>query len=490
VNTYNSIKWFFLRFLGFIYLIAFWSSAVQIKALIGENGITPANEFLQGIKIQIPDWQAYYLCPTLAWFDASDTSLMILVVAGIVFSIMSMLGYIQRISFLLSWLLYLSIVNAGNVFMSFQWDSLLLETGFLAIFLAPNKLIERKNEIIPPSIFVIWLLRFLLFKLMFLSGAVKLVSGDESWRNLTALSYHWYTQPLPMPIAWLMEQLPASVNKFCTFTTLFIELFIPFFIFFGRKMRFMAFIILVLFQICIIATGNYTFFNLLTIALCLVLLDDMQLQKSINFILKIQFQNLEQQSKIIMRNTVANKIIGIALVLTVGLSSFNEVISTAFRITITPLALENMFIEPLRITGTYGLFAVMTKSRLEIIIEGSNDGSIWQAYKFKYKPQELNQAPAWVAPYQPRLDWQMWFAALSNYENNQWFVNFIMRLLQGQTDVLALLDKNPFPDKAPKYIRAVSYNYYFTDFNTLMKTGNWWRREYVGIYLPPLSLAK
>jgi len=350
--------------------------------------------------------------------------------------------------------------------MAFQWDVLLLETGFLAIFFAPWPLGREKPS--PPPTVMLWLLRWLAFRLMFLSGLVKLTSGDPTWRNLTALQFHYQTQPLPNPIAWYAHQLPASVHKFACAGMFGIELLLPFFIFAPwRLVRAAAGTLLIAFQLAIVATGNYTFFNWLTIALCLLVFG-------------------EYFPKPVWRREAPGILLALALV---PLS----LIETAVRFRADlPEWIEQPigWAMPFHVVNSYGLFAVMTTTRPEIIVEGSHDGEQWAAYEFPHKPGDPRRAPTWVAPHQPRLDWQMWFAALSGPQRTPWFHRFVIRLLEGSPDVLRLLRNNPFPGRPPKYVRARLFEYRFTTPQERAATKDWWYRTPRGSYFPPVSLKE
>ena len=458
-STYATAEWLFLRALATIYLIGFVSFGVQATGLIGSNGILPAGRYLHAVSGGL-GVAGYWTVPTILWLNSSDAFLKTVCGAGAAISIVLLLGFVERAALICLFLLYLSLCTAGQDFMSFQWDMLLLESGFLAIFLGRSRVI-------------VWLFRWLLFRLMFLSGAVKLLSHDPAWRNLTAMSFHYETQPLPTPAAWYAQQLPFWFQRASTGMVFVIELLMPFLLLGPRRLRFFGVRWILLLQALIFITGNYTFFNLLAIALCVFVFDDASLPKL---------------------NTAARKAttpkglaIAVAtLILVLSLALFS---STFFDFVPPPADALVRWTSPFGIVNSYGLFAVMTTRRPEIIVQGSNDGVNWQDYEFRYKPGDLHKAPRWVAPHQPRLDWQMWFAALSqNYRGSPWFVNFAVRLLQGSPDVLGLLAKNPFPDAPPKYVRAELYDYKFTDFQTRQHNGQWWRRDPAGIYLPAISL--
>jgi lipase maturation factor 1 len=488
--AYLLTRWIFLRALGLVYLVAFVSLWTQVNGLMGHNGILPADQFISAAQQQCDTQriglERYYLLPTLCWFNSSDDFLNIQCAAGTLFAILLVAGITPAPCLASLWLLYLSLSTVGRDFLGFQWDNLLLEAGFLAIFFAPWQLLPRPARESPPSRIVLWLLRLLLFKLMVSSGCVKLLSGDTSWRNLTALTFHYQTQPLPTWIGWYAGQLPLWFQKISCAAMFAVELGAPFLIFAPRQIRFFGCAALVSLQILILLTGNYTFFNFLAIALCLLLLDDFILQKFVPRKMSGCFKTQKNGP----RWRWPRVIIIIPLAVVVLAVSFFQVISM-FGVRsglLAPAAMLDGWLMPLRTVNSYGLFAVMTTKRNEIIIEGSADGVNWLSYEFKYKPGDVNRHPVFVAPFQPRLDWQMWFAALGNYQQNPWFGNFCERLLQGSPEVLALLEKNPFPGKPPRFIRAGFYDYRFTSLAVHRATGAWWKREFDGEYLPPVSL--
>jgi predicted DCC family thiol-disulfide oxidoreductase YuxK/uncharacterized membrane protein YphA (DoxX/SURF4 family) len=491
--SYVLVRRAFLSCLGVIYLIAFVSLWVQINGLIGSNGIVPVQQTMGALKQEADDahigWTRYYHVPTLCWFNSSDGFLNFQCAAGTALAVLLIAGIAPAPCLFLLWLIYLSLCSVSDPFLGFQWDVLLLETGLLAIFFGPLQWLPRRpSRETPPSRVALWLLRWLLFKLMFRSGCVKLTSGDPTWRNLTALNYHFETQPLPTWIGWYAHHFPSWVHRSDTIGMFVIELGIPILIFLPRRPRQLAFFAILALQFFIMLTGNYCFFNLLTMVLCLTLLDDAALQKCLP-------AKWCGTPSVLRRDTtfpleIARRVLLFPLVAVVLITSavqFREMFHTRIWIPGKALTVYEWFM-PFRSFNGYGLFQVMTTSRPEIIVEGSNDGTNWQAYEFKYKAGDLKIRPRFVEPHQPRLDWQMWFAALGDYRENPWFVNFCIRLLQGSPQVLALLEKNPFPNAPPKYIRAVIYDYHFTDAATRRKTGEWWSRTPVGIYLPVISL--
>ncbi|MGP0075544.1 MAG: lipase maturation factor family protein [Bryobacteraceae bacterium] len=455
-------EWVFLRLLAAVYLIAFASLTIQITGLIGARGILPLGGYLAAVSKAL-GVRGYWSMPTIFWLAHGDWFLKAVCFAGVAISIALLPGILggvwERLLLACLYVLYLSLCTAGQDFLSFQWDSLLLETGFLAIFLGNSKL-------------VVLLFRWLLFRLLFLSGAVKLTSHDPVWRDWTALAYHYMTQPLPNVIAWYMYQLPVGFQRFSTAATLFVELFIPFLFFAPRMWRLWGAGAALFLQTLIFLTGNYTFFNLLTISLCVFLFDDRDFGKL----------RLREHAARTARYAV---IAAAAVILALSISELHEMFFET-----TPEAASTLvqMAAPFQIANTYGLFASMTTTRPEIIVQGSNDGATWLDYQFRFKAGDLREPPHWVAPYQPRLDWQMWFAALADYRAAPWFTNFMVRLLQGSPDVVGLLGKNPFPNAPPKYVRAELFDYSFTNFATRRATGDWWARQPRGLYFPEISL--
>jgi hypothetical protein len=503
-------RWLFLRLLGLVYLAAFLSLWTQIDGLIGSRGILPVGEYLEAVSGRVGPERFWWL-PTFSWIDAGDGFLHFQCGAGTILSLLLIAGVAPVPALFLLWAIYLSLSTVCREFLGFQWDILLLETGFLAIFLAPRRWRPGSARETAPSATVLWLCRWLLFRLMFLSGAVKLLSGDEAWRNLTALSYHYETQPLPTWIGWYAHQMPGWIHSGCTVVMFGIELLAPFLIFCGRRARWIACGSFALLMLLISLTGNYCFFNLLTLTLCVLLLDDALLIRWLPaslaaLVRRRLLPRIEPGAgelpggghgsaglNVAPDSWERVRIAGLALLAAVYLLvSGAETAARLFRVRDLPWPVAGLLrlISPLRTINSYGLFAVMTTRRPEIVIEGSDDGGTWLAYEFKWKPGDLTRRPAFVAPHQPRLDWQMWFAALGDCRGNPWLVNFLGRLLEGAPEALALLEKNPFPGRPPSRIRAVLYEYSFTDLATRRATGEWWRRERKGLYCPELSLRQ
>ncbi|MGZ4838299.1 MAG: lipase maturation factor family protein [Terriglobales bacterium] len=471
----------FLRALGIIYLIAFVSFGVQAPGLVGRNGIYPLAQTMSAVR-RYYGGAAFRVFPSVFLLSADDRFLAAVWIAGCVFALLLILGLMRRVACASAFVLYLSIATAGQAFMSFQWDALLLEAGFLAIFLGWSRMMP-------------WMFRWLLFRLMFMSGVVKLASGDTSWHALTAMRYHYQTQPLPTPLAWYMYQLPTWFQSLTTAVVLLVELGVPFLVWFPRRLRLLAAGILIVFQVLIMLTGNYAFFNLLTIALCLWLVDDARWEKSQIRLTSVKSRQMwdtvisrARQRWSATTKSVAKVAIGTGVSILILFTSLAEVTGPILHWTLPGSDQAQATLAPFEIVNSYGLFAVMTTTRPEIVIEGSSDGVNWQAYEFKYKPGEVKRPPRWVEPHQPRVDWQMWFAALGNYQQNPWLLRFMLRMLQGSPQVSKLLARNPFAKAPPTYVRASVYEYQFTNWRERRETGAWWKREYRGVYLPALDM--
>jgi hypothetical protein len=446
-QTFHITENVFLRLLGLVYLVAFASLWPQIVGLVGASGIVPAAETLLSMHHDY-GWRAYWYVPSVFWLSPTDTVLHLICALGCVAALLLMFGVVVRGAALAAYFLYLSLVSIGQPFTSFQWDALLLEAGFLAFFAG--------SALLPLGY------RFLLFRLVFESGLVKLTSGDINWRNLHALRYHFLTQPLPNPLAYYLYFAPAWLLDTLTVATLFIELVVPFLLFaYPRRVRQIAASLLVAFQIFIALTGNFAFFNLLTIALCLWALDD----ESLRWVPKWRIPAVAGRMKILDFG------VGSLIALSV----------------LQLFALAPSFIESFEIVNTYGLFAIMTTSRTELVIEGSDDNGHWQAYSFPDKPGDPRRGLPLVAPYQPRLDWQMWFAALGQPEGNFWVKALCYKLLLNDKEVLKLLEPSPFA-KAPRAIRILAYSYTFAPPAQRKREGTVWQRKLLGIWFGPESI--
>lgn len=485
--TWFLSRWVFLRLLGLIYLIAFASLWSQLDGLIGSGGILPAQEFLNAVRQHLGD-ASYWRVPTLCWLAADDRTLHILCGAGVALSLLLIVAVAPIAALVGLWALYLSLVGVGQDFLNFQWDALLLETGFLAIFIAPRQLWPRPSRESDPPAAVLWLMRWLLFRLMFLSGVTKLTYHDPTWWGLTALEVHYQTQPLPTWIGWYAHQLPAWLQQLSCAVMFAIEIGMPFLIFGPRRLRLVACAGFVALMLLIGLTGNYTFFNLLALALCVLLVDDSLWRRALpaRFVARFPLARPPARAALWRRLAVAPLVIVV-----VGVSVLEGYQEIAGRRAL-PASVESAlnWVRPFRSINGYGLFRVMTTTRPEIVIEGSDDGRTWHAYEFRWKPGDPQRAPAFVEPHQPRLDWQMWFAALQAPGRPPWFMSLVRRLLEGSRPVRGLLGGDAFVDAPPRYIRAVLYEYCFTDAAQRAAGDGWWRRELRGLYLPSVSLPR
>lgn len=460
-SQYRLVCRAFLLMLGLCYLAAFFSLGTQVSGLLGAEGILGAADYFSEARTVLGHvnwWQM----PTLFWLNSSDTALQLACLAGGALAGMVVLGFYTRTALAGCYLLYLSLLYAGQLFMRFQWDILLLECGLLGLLLHPRVGIS------------IFLYRWLLFRVMFFSGVVKIVSGDPTWDNLTALQYHYQTQPLPTPLAWYFHHLPDGFHVFCTGLTLFIELALPFLIFAPRQLRRVAAGSFILLQVTILLTGNYNFFNLLILALCLLLFDDHDLRRCAALLRAPPADRPGRAARVF--TTLAACIL-IAASIGPSWRTFHPGPPDALTTALRPLVAANR----------YGPFAVMTTERPELIVEGSMDGRDWLPYEFRHKPGDPARGPGWNVPMQPRLDWQLWFAALSSYGQQPWIGNLVYRLLRGSKPVETLFAATPFAEP-PTWVRISLYRYRFTTPGEYRATGHRWHREYLGLYLPPQRL--
>ncbi|MGB3052931.1 MAG: lipase maturation factor family protein [Polyangiales bacterium] len=473
-QTYAVSSWLFARVLGAVLFVAFVSLGVQAKGLLGASGVMPIAMLIGQAK---GAGHSFWQHPSALWWGSGDTMISAVWVVGIIAALALLLGFVPKLALAVSWFAYLSFVSLGWPFMSFQWDVLLLEVSFTAFFFVPLRFWDRPSGHPAPHPIARWALWWLLFRLVFRSAWVKLASGDAAWADLSALGYHYWTQPLPTALAWYANLLPDWFQTFSCALMFAVEFGAPVLLWFpwawARRTAATAIVALML---LIALTGNYGFFNLCTIALCIPLLDDQ--------LLKRFARGRFDVSPAPDRKTKWNAWPGVAPALVILLSGVIFVSGTFGRG--APRWLGPIY--PFSTFNNYGLFAVMTTERPEIEIEGTVDGQIWKPYRFRYKPGPLDRAPVWNSPHQPRLDWQMWFAALGDYRRNVWLSNLMRRLLQAEPTVLGLLDENPFEERPPKQIRAIIYRYEPTGRDERKATGNWWKRRDRALYAPILGV--
>ena len=469
-HSYRLVTALFLRLLGLIYLIAFASIGVQIEGLAGAEGILPFSQELHHLQNQL-GIERYFLIPTLFWLNASDWALTAAAIAGFAVSMLIILNRWTRLSLAAAFVLYLSLYSAGQLFMNFQWDGLLLEAGFLAIFLSPASRV------------VVLLFRWLLFRLRFMSGISKLTMQDPSWSGLTALNNYFEVQPLPTPLAWYAHQLPEWLLKTGTATTLIIEILVPLMMFLPRRWRFTAAWITIIWQVLIMLTSNHNWFNILTIILCLFLFDDKAVQSIVPRGLKTWLSQQPEPttdggSALINRILVA--VLAGFILLTSGVHFWELVALQRAPGTIGTLI---EYAEAYRVVNKYHVFPTMRTQRVELELSGSEDGREWKNYRFRYKPGDPAERPAIVLPHQPRLDWEMWFVA-QHPKYMYFFHSFLQALLDNSPTVTALLAHNPFAGQPPRYIRVEAYKYRFSTPEERQETGQWWQRDALGPFRP------
>ena len=495
-------RWIFLRGLALIYLSAFYSLLFQIKGLIGPDGILPATDYLQAVSASMHG-QRFWFAPSLLWFGASNHALAVLCWVGLCAALLALFNLWPRISLAACLILFLSFVSVAQEFSGYQSDGMLLEAGFLALFFAPPGFQPGLGHRNPPSRASLFLLQWEWFRIYFESGVAKIASGDTSWRTLRAMDDYYQNGPLPTWIGWYVQQLPHWFHASATAYTLLTETLIVWMLFLPRRWRIACFCIVTPFEISIILTANYAFLNYLVLLLGILLLDDRTIEwllpkkipswlGEINSTERAAYEAASTSPKpkvewlnrlVPFRRLIAGLCLG--LVFYSATAQLIWMFAPSLPISQAPVR----WLDPFRIANRYGLFAVMTHERYEIEFQGSTDGKTWIVYPFRYKPQSIDSAPGIYAPFQPRFEWNLWFASLGSWREYRFVVWTEERLLKNDPDVLALFAKNPFAGAAPKQVRAVIYQYWFTDVKTKRATGNWWRRELLGDYAPGLERA-
>lgn len=472
-------RWLYLRALALVSLAAFGSLYVQLPGLIGSRGLLPA---ASAFDVPGPSLGTVFRLPTLAWWVSSDAGLAGMSLVGAGLSLLLLLNVAPRLVLLGAWGLHLSLIVAGGPFFRYQWDLLLTETLFMSVFVAPPHWLPG-GEVRSPSRASVLAIRGVLFKFMMLAGAAKLLSGDPAWWGLEATVHHFETQPLPNPVAWYADGLPAAVHAGLALGVLVIELAVPLLIFGPRRMRLAAFYPLVGLQGAIVLTGNYGALNLLSVVLCVMLLDDEHLR---GFRLRIPcplYPRAGPGEAAWMRRG-CHVVLGGLLVLNL------VVVSHWLLRPVVPgwVGTVRRAVGPWRTVNVYGLFGVMTTTRREVIVQGSRDGRDWKPYVFRHKPGDPERRPSWVVGHMPRLDWQMWFLALRDSDGRtpRWFRRLAVALLENRRPVLDLLAHNPFGDRPPRYVRAVTYRYRFAPSGGA--ASRWWVRDRRRLHLAPVSL--
>jgi hypothetical protein len=461
-------RFVFERALAGIYFVAFLCAANQFLPLLGERGLLPISRFIQFVPFRSS--------PSLFYFAHGDLVVRIAAWLGVALSALMLTGLPQRwgaipaaVGWALLWALYLSFVNVGQTFYAFGWESLLLETGFFAIFLG--------GITSTPNALLMWIYRWTLFRVMFGAGLIKL-RGDPCWRDLTCLDYYFETQPIANPLSWYFHWLPSGVHRAGVAFNHVAELGVPFLYFLPQPFAAVGGLITVAFQLTLIVSGNLSWLNWITIVLCIPTFDDRWLSW-----LPLAMPGLDVPG-------IAHRVIVAALAVLVAVLSIGPVLNM-----LSPSQVMNTSFNTIHLVNTYGAFGSVTRVRHEIVIEGTSDAVVtdtsgWRPYEFKGKPGDPARQPPQIAPYHLRLDWLMWFAAMGSPSQHPWFTALLAKLLEGNKDVLGLLRRNPFPDRPPRWVRAMYYEYTFTTPEERRQAGRWWKRRLIGPYMQPVALRQ
>ena len=479
--TFWLTRFLILRLLGLVYLVAFLVAARQIVPLIGSHGLTPVRQYLSETgSLYDSRWQAFERHPSLFWLDASDSFLQRMAWVGVGLSLPVLMGFANAVLMALLWALYMSFVHVGQVWYGYGWEIQLLETGFLAIFLCPLLDPRPFPRRAPPTV-VIWLLRWLVFRIMVGAGLIKL-RGDACWRNLTCLDYHYETQPIPNPLSWYAHFAPRWFHRAGVLYNHLTELVAPWLAFAPRVWRHLAGSVMVAFQVFLIFSGNLSFLNYLTIVPVLACFDDGLLSALLPASLAARARRAAEHAA----PSRPQQIAAYALVALVAVLSVEPVANL-----ISPGQIMNTSFSAFDLVNTYGAFGSVNRERHEVVFEGTRDEVVgpqtrWKPYEFRCKPGETTRAPCIVSPYQPRIVWQLWFASMAPPEHEPWAVHLVWKLLHGDPGARSLLESDPFPSAPPRYIRARYYRYEFAPPGD--KSGAWWHRTLLTDWLFPLSI--
>ncbi|XP_026133198.1 lipase maturation factor 1 [Carassius auratus] len=503
-GTYWLTRIVLLRAIAFIYFVAFSVAYNQNKQLIGEKGLMPCKDYLRSVKRYVGGkigFAALAYTPSVLWFmdwNDMDANLDGIALAGMALSgFVLIMGRANMIIMGVLWILYHSIVNVGQIWYSFGWESQLLETGFLGIFLCPLWSLSSMPRRCPPSLVSIWTFRWLIVRIMLGAGLIK-IRGDRCWRELTCMDFHYETQPVPNPMSYYMHRSPWWFHRFETLSNHFIELVVPFFTFMGRRMCMLNGVLQILFQVVLIISGNLSFLNWLTIVPCLACFDDAALAflfgrsgRARQTLLQIQTEEASGLKPASSRGMLIRRVLNVSLGILITYLSVPVVMNL-----LSSRQMMNTSFDPLRIVNTYGAFGSVTKERTEVVFQGTlssdhtGDQVVWEEYEFLCKPGALERRPCLISPYHYRLDWLMWFAAFQTYEQNEWVIHIAGRLLANDSTVLSLMGHNPFQNREkPRWIRGEHFRYKFTrPGSSGAAQGRWWVRKRIGPYFPPVNL--
>lgn len=486
-SSYLLTRRVLLQSLGFIYVIAFCSLLLHLRPLFSSDGLLPASGFVEYLKSSGSE-DAFWQRPTLFWFNSSDGALFFFAGIGLVLSVLLMAGIANVFQMISIWLIYMSFVHVGQIFYGYGWEILLLETTFLAIFLCPATRLRLSRAPLPPAVVVLWLYRWLAFRVMFGAGLIKL-RHDPCWMDLTCLVYHYETQPIPNFFSWHLHHAPVWFHKAGVLWNHFVELVVPFFLLGPRLLRITGGVLIIGFQVMLIVSGNLSWLNWLTIVITLACFDDRLIRKLIPGRFRKEDREESGQQTVAAEagwGTRIHRVVVLLLaVLLLYLSQY------PVRNMLSPRQAMNYSYDSLHLMSTYGAFGNIGRERSEIILEGTDEevigpDTVWSAYEFPGKPGDVHRRPAFIAPFHYRLDWQIWFAAMQTPDENPWLVHFVYKLLRGNHDLDPLLTKNPYPNAPPTFLRAQRYHYRFSEPDQHPET--WWNREYEGEYMPPVSI--
>ena len=499
-------RWLFLRAMGLIYFSAFYSLVFQIRGLIGPQGILPAGDYLQAILRSPVAHARFWYVPSLLWISSGSPMLMTVCWAGMIASLLLVLNFWPRAMLVICFVCFLSFVAAAQDFSGYQSDGMLLGAGFVCMFFAPPGLRPGLSATHPASRASLFLLQWEWFRIYFESGIAKLASGDPQWRNFTAMNEYYQNGPLPTWIGWYMQHLPHWFHAGSVVATLVMELGLVWMIALPRRFRIILFFIVTFWEFGVISTANYAFLNYIVLAMGILLVDDRFLLRAVpskwrakvaaavetRHAASLPDTKEAEQSEQSPRATIRRHFGALKLAISAVMLTWIFYVTSAelIKMVLPTIPLPSMpitMLEPFRIADRYGLFAVMTRGRYEIEFQGSNDGQNWTPYLFRYKPQALNEPPGIYAPYQPRFDWNLWFASLGSWRENSIVPDTEFRLLSNDPDVGALFKGNPFASAPPKQVRALLWQYWFTSWAEKRATGNWWRRQLLGLYAPTLE---
>lgn len=494
-TTYWLTRFVILRFLGLVYLVGFLVAANQIVPLIGHHGLTPADAMLERVEEHFGGrWEAFRELPTLFYWNCSDAALQGVAWAGVILSAIVLLGYANAPLLLILWALYMSIIHAGGLWYGYGWETQLLETGFLGALLCPV-IDPRPFARSSPPVVVLWLFRWLIFRIMIGAFLIKW-RGDSCWRDYTALNFHYETQPVPNPLSRYLHLAPAWTQTAGVYWNHFVEFAVPWFAFWPRISRHVAGVLLVSFQVVLIASGNLSFLNWLTIIPALACFDDTFWRWLLpGFLIRAaeRADAGEQEERRKTFHRVASFVQKGTALAFAGVVIWLSI--PVVKNLLSPQQLMNASIGPvsqLHLVNTYGAFGTVGRERYELVFQGTNDvlpdeAAEWREYEFEVKPGDVMRRPAIITPYHHRLDWQIWFAAMATPNDYPWTVSFVWHLLQNEPTTLQLIANNPFPEAPPRYIRALRYRYKFAPQDN--PEGAWWTRERLETWLPPISLS-